>query len=317
MLARRTVTASDVPTLRTPTEMKPPTFRRRQAFYTSVATWLRSGIDSSESLFHFPFSFRVLSSQNNSSNEQDLPDTTLFRLCLSLGRFTEWQFIANRDDQLAISHRFGHELERFPVEFREYVRHLHRWILRGVLRRLENCRKHSSRLDLGDQLLGRPPVDRICNRIKRSKIRNRGIVVGCDHLIRADSLRLIDLPPQNPRDHGRTALLRSEYCRTPNISCSTYDENRLAGFDSRGGHELVAGHRHQRQRRRLDQIEPLGDFRQDICLHNTKFGVSIVSHGEHLVAHGKAFHSRPNLNHGPRYIDSYEAREMHGIKILG
>ncbi len=27
MLTRRTVTASDVPTLRTPTEMKPPTFR--------------------------------------------------------------------------------------------------------------------------------------------------------------------------------------------------------------------------------------------------------------------------------------------------
>jgi hypothetical protein len=29
MLARRTVTASDVPTLRTPAEMKPPTIRRR------------------------------------------------------------------------------------------------------------------------------------------------------------------------------------------------------------------------------------------------------------------------------------------------
>jgi hypothetical protein len=39
MLARRTVAASDVPTLRTPTQMKPPTFRQRQAFHTSVATW--------------------------------------------------------------------------------------------------------------------------------------------------------------------------------------------------------------------------------------------------------------------------------------
>ena len=39
VLARRAVTAADVPALRTPTEMKPPTFRRCKAFHTSVATW--------------------------------------------------------------------------------------------------------------------------------------------------------------------------------------------------------------------------------------------------------------------------------------
>jgi hypothetical protein len=46
MLARRTVAASDVPALRTPAEMKPPTSRRRQAFHTPIAAWFRSGVDS-------------------------------------------------------------------------------------------------------------------------------------------------------------------------------------------------------------------------------------------------------------------------------
>src|SRR5277367_5004557 len=53
MLTWRTVTASDVPTLRAAAEMKPPTFRGCQAFHTSVAAWLRSGVDSAQALFHF------------------------------------------------------------------------------------------------------------------------------------------------------------------------------------------------------------------------------------------------------------------------
>src|SRR5208282_6941818 len=65
MLARRTVAATDVPTLRTPAEVKPPAFRCRQAFHTPIATRLRSGVDSAQTLFHFRFSFRVLCSQNN------------------------------------------------------------------------------------------------------------------------------------------------------------------------------------------------------------------------------------------------------------
>src|ERR1700678_1162734 len=173
-----------------------------------------------------------------SSYQQDLPDTTLFCRCLSFGRFIEWQFLANRDYQLAISHRFGHGLERFPVEFREYVHDLYGWVLRGVVWRLENRSKHSSRLDPGDQLLGGSSADRIRHRIERRKIRNRGVVVGCDELIRANSLRVTalhinDLPLQNPRYHSRPARLRSEYRRTPNISSGAHDENRLARFDSR------------------------------------------------------------------------------------
>ena len=58
MLTRRTVTASDVPTFRTPAEMQPPTFRRRQAFHTPVATWFRSGIKSTAISLHFVFPFR-------------------------------------------------------------------------------------------------------------------------------------------------------------------------------------------------------------------------------------------------------------------
>jgi hypothetical protein len=64
MLTRRTVTASDVPTLRAPAEMKPPTFRRCQTFHTSVATWFRSKIDSAACSLHFDLSFRCCMSSN-------------------------------------------------------------------------------------------------------------------------------------------------------------------------------------------------------------------------------------------------------------
>ena len=57
MLTRRTVTASDVPTLRTPAEMKPPPFRRRQAFHTPVTTWFRSEINPTVIFLHFDLSF--------------------------------------------------------------------------------------------------------------------------------------------------------------------------------------------------------------------------------------------------------------------
>ena len=111
-------------------------------------------------------------------------------------------------------------------------------------------------------------------------------------------------------------MLRREHRRTPNISSSTQDENRLARFDSRSGKELVAGHRHQRQRRRLNQVEPLGNLRQHRRLHHTQFRVRIVRHGKYPVADGKAFHSRPQLHHGSGDIDSDEARELERIKIL-
>src|ERR1700733_2781983 len=63
MLARRTVAGTDVPTLRTPTEMKPPAFWGRLAFDTPIATRRRGGVDSAPFFFHFQFSFRVLASK--------------------------------------------------------------------------------------------------------------------------------------------------------------------------------------------------------------------------------------------------------------
>src|ERR1700728_1418323 len=126
MLTRRTVTTPDMPTLRTSTEMKPPTFRRRQAFHTPIATWFRSQVNSAQSLFHFTFFLSCpLFAKIILRHQQDLPDTTLFCGCLSLRRFTEWQFLANRNYELAISHSFSHEFECFPVEFREHVHDLH------------------------------------------------------------------------------------------------------------------------------------------------------------------------------------------------
>jgi hypothetical protein len=56
MLTRRAVAASDVPALRAPTEMKPPSFRRRQAFHTPITAWLRSGVDSALISLHFDLS---------------------------------------------------------------------------------------------------------------------------------------------------------------------------------------------------------------------------------------------------------------------
>jgi hypothetical protein len=58
MLTRGAVTASDVPALRTPAEMKPPAIRRRQALHTPVTARFRSGINSALILLHFHFSFR-------------------------------------------------------------------------------------------------------------------------------------------------------------------------------------------------------------------------------------------------------------------
>ena len=132
MLIRRTVTASDVPTLRTPTEMKPPTSRRRQAFYTSVATWFRNGVDSARRLFHLRFSLVAFVRNRMSSQQQDLPDITLFRGSLSSGRLAEWQLVANRDHQFAISDGLGHKLQSFPVGRRLHRRHLYRGVLRGI-----------------------------------------------------------------------------------------------------------------------------------------------------------------------------------------
>src|SRR6185437_12392961 len=58
MLLRRAVTASDVPALGAPPEVKPPTFGRRQTFHTAIAAGSGGGIDSALILFHVGFSFR-------------------------------------------------------------------------------------------------------------------------------------------------------------------------------------------------------------------------------------------------------------------
>src|SRR5580692_6563123 len=104
---------------------------------------------------------------------------------MSLGRFTQWQFEADRNYELAIPHRFGHEFERFPVEFREYLRDFYRWVLRGILWCADDRCINSPRLDFGDQFFGRLSADSIRYRIERRKVCNRRVVVGCDELIRA------------------------------------------------------------------------------------------------------------------------------------
>ena len=70
----------------------------------ALAVLLASGVAS----FFISVSLNVPSTATSSSHQQDLPDTTLFSLCLSLGRFIEWQFLADWYYQLAIPHRLGH-----------------------------------------------------------------------------------------------------------------------------------------------------------------------------------------------------------------
>jgi hypothetical protein len=112
MLARGTVAASDVPTLRAPAEVKPPTFRGRQTFHTPIATRFRSGVDSALIFLH-PVSLTfLLSAKRISSHQQDLPDTTLFRRGLSFGCLAQWQLAADRNDQFAISREFSYRVWR-------------------------------------------------------------------------------------------------------------------------------------------------------------------------------------------------------------
>src|ERR1700726_1108032 len=90
--------------------MKPPTFRSRQTFDAPITTGLRCGVDSRPVSFHLRLPFVTAVHKRISSDQQDLSDAALFYRCLSLGRFTEWQFQTNWDHQLAISNRFGHKL---------------------------------------------------------------------------------------------------------------------------------------------------------------------------------------------------------------
>src|SRR5260370_21211497 len=89
-----------------------------------------------------------------SGHQQNLPDATLFRSGLTRACVTERKLPADRNHQFAISDGFGHELESLRIGFREYRHHPYRWVFFGVLRCPENRRKHSSRLDLGNQFLG-------------------------------------------------------------------------------------------------------------------------------------------------------------------
>src|ERR1700684_3478707 len=104
-----------------------------------------------------------MQSSKASRYQQDLPNAALFRLCLGLRRFTQRHSLADRNCQLSISHRLGHELKSLSVEMGEYVRHFYGWVICRALRRLDNRGIHSSRLDLGDELLGGSSADRIRN----------------------------------------------------------------------------------------------------------------------------------------------------------
>jgi len=98
----RTVTASDVPTLRTPAEMKPPTFSAMQTFHDPSPLGFEAGLIPPMIFLHFDFSFpTLLVEQRVQATSRICPATYPFLRLLSLGRLSEWQFLANRDYKLA------------------------------------------------------------------------------------------------------------------------------------------------------------------------------------------------------------------------
>src|SRR5580700_1460343 len=251
-----------------------------------------------------------------SSHQQDLPDTTHLRGGLRFGRLAEWHLAADWDHQFAISDGLGHELKSFRISCRVHRYHFYSWVFLGIPWRPVNRCKHSSGLDLGGQFFSSLAVYRISYDIQHGKICDRIVVIGREQLICADGLRIIDLALQHSCNYDRSPLLRSEYRRTPDISSSTYDENRLARFDPGSGNELVASRRHQRQRRRLDQIESFGNFRQNRGFYHAKFGVGVRRHCKHLVASRKAFHSGSNRDDSPRNVHSHQPRKLDGVKVF-
>ena len=81
-----------------------------------------AGLIPRRPFFVFDFILALLSTScfpphKTSSHQENLPGSSFLRRCLSLGCFTERQFLANGDYQPSISHGFGHELKSPPVEF--------------------------------------------------------------------------------------------------------------------------------------------------------------------------------------------------------
>src|SRR5260370_3130701 len=150
-----------------------------------------------------------------SGYQQNLPDTTLFRSGLTRACVTDRKLPADRNHQFAISDGCGHELESLRIGCREYRHHPYRWVFFGVLRCPENRRKHSSRLDLGNQFLGGFAADRIGNGIEQGKIRNRVVVVGREYLGPPHSFCFFPPPLQDPRNYHPPPLFPRQHPPPP------------------------------------------------------------------------------------------------------
>ena len=181
------------------------------------------------------------------------------------------------------------------------MHHLYRWILRGVLRRLDDRCIYSLGLYFGDQLFGgcSATVSATASTGGDSRSRRRR------QSRRPDPRRSLSLHAicrfKTPAITVAPRCFAVNAAERPTFPGSTRDQNRLARLDSGSGKELVPGHRHQRQCSCLDEIEPWGNF-ASFALYHTKFRISIVCHREHPVTNGESFHSRPNLvPQSPRY----------------
>src|SRR5271166_574786 len=132
---------------------------------------------------------------------------------MSLLRIPERQLPSNGDSQLFTLHCLRHVQKDFGVGGCVYGDHLNGWIVLGILWNSEDRRQDPASFDFADQRFRGLPVYRISHGI-----------VGCNNPIRAQARRLLDLAFENPGNHDRTAILRSEYRRTADITDGSGDE---------------------------------------------------------------------------------------------
>ena len=188
-----------------------------------------------------------------------------FCQCVSLSRFTQWHFPAYRDDQLAISHRCGHEFERLPCRIlRKRTLHSPMDISRrsGVFRHLLQILLAGFR-PLLTNFIGSFSADRIRSPHPASAgIRNRRIVVSCEHLIRPDTVfarsicLLAKSLPATQRSPSRSLAVNT--AERPTFPTAPTTITVWPALTAGSGKELVARSAVTSGSRRcgFDQIEP-------------------------------------------------------------
>jgi hypothetical protein len=266
------------------------------------------------SVFALPADLNLLLRCNPkmSRHQQDLPDATLFCRCLSLGRLAEWQFspigITSLPSRTASAMNWSVSLSKCEKTNTAFTDGYSAAFCGAPATEANTPPGLTLAISFAAVFRRRYPPPHRAAEDSQSRCRRR--------LRPPDQrrcLRLIHLLLQNSGDHSRPAILRSEYRRTSDISYCAKNQDRLARFDSRSCKQLVAGHRHQRQRRRSGSNQGPREYPLERPLSPRRVRHTCCPP---LRTPGcrrrKVFNSRSDLHHGPRHIDSYQAGKWMG-----